>query len=211
MSLNEHVYVHRSDQCILVCLCSCIWDFAVCFMICFPPSHIHLYVYIHTHTHTHTHTQVLESEAVEFVEEDQYVTAGSIRTVDDTTWGLDRIDQESHPFDHRFEAPCGLTGEGVDVYVLDTGIRYDHNEFDGRVRYPDCDAIDSINGENRKGGDCTGHGTHIAGIVGGKRSGVAPGVRMYSVRVLDCNARGTWNTVLQGLECVVNRTQNSNR
>lgn len=155
--------------------------------------------------------KVLDSKIVEFVDEDQYVSAGSTRTVNERTWGLDRIDQASHPLDNSFTPPCGLTGEGVDVYVMDSGIKYSHSEFEGRAQYPGCDIIDAIYGENRKGEDCIGHGTHVAGIVAGKTLGVAPGVRLFSVRVLDCNARGTWNTVLRGLECVFNRTQHSNR
>lgn len=146
---------------------------------------------------------------MEFVEEDQYVWAGETRTV--TGWGLDRIDQVSSTADFRFHPPCNLTGRGVDIYVMDSGIRYSHQDFSGRAHYPDCDVVDLIAGERMRGRDCTGHGTHVAGSIGGRTYGVAPGADLYSVRVLDCSNRGTWNTVLQGIECILNRTKDRGR
>ena len=70
---------------------------------------------------------------MDYVEEDRVIYGGAVRNT--TSWGLDRIDSSKANLDHRFDLPCGLTGKGVDVYVLDTGVNYDHKEFSGKVRY----------------------------------------------------------------------------
>jgi subtilisin family serine protease len=85
------------------------------------------------------------------------------------------------------------TGAGVRVYILDSGVRTTHEQFGGRVSL----------GPNFAGGanvDCAGHGTHVAGIVGGQTTGVAPGVAMISVRVLDCNLLGNLDGLLQAIQ-----------
>ena len=147
----------------------------------------------------HTCPQVLSHDDVALVEEDQYVHLGETTMGTVGTWGLDRI-MHNNPL----TAPCNLTGEGVDVYVLDTGIRYDHKEFDdSRAQYALCDVADELYGEHQVGNDCTGHGTHVAGTVGGLKYGVAPGVTVFSVRVINCYNIGSWNTIVQGLECVL--------
>ena len=170
--------------------------------------------------------QVLRHKSVEFVEQDKYVKAGSNPRRVFYAWGLDRIDQLSNNLDTYYQAPCNLTGEGVDVYVMDTGIHFSHEQFEGRVLYPGCDPADMEsqamqqfrnlssfvgNVENMTGWDCVGHGTHVSGIVGGKDYGVAPGVSLLSVRVLNCNWTGTWNAVVEGLDCVLERAQQRNK
>ncbi len=85
------------------------------------------------------------------------------------TWNLDRIDQHSKILDDRYNP--ATTAEGVDVYVLDTGILYTHHDLEGRAKYPGYDAIDHLTNDNRNGSDCIGHGTHCAGIMGGGCSG----------------------------------------
>ncbi|MEU6311039.1 S8 family peptidase [Streptomyces sp. NPDC047014] len=111
------------------------------------------------------------------------------------TWGLDRIDQRTLPLDGAFTTRGD--GAGVTAYILDTGIDYDHPEFGGRAA-PGFDAI----GDGRDGRDCQGHGTHVAGTVGGRTYGVAPAVGLVSVRVLDCEGRGTYSGVVAGLDWV---------
>lgn len=111
-------------------------------------------------------------------------------------WNLDRVDQTTKVLDKRFTYTSA--GAGVTVYVLDTGIRATHNDFGGRVT-AGFDAFDpSANGTT----DCNGHGTHVAGTVGGYRYGVAKAVRLVPVRVFDCAGSGDWSQVLAGINWI---------
>lgn len=113
------------------------------------------------------------------------------------------MDQKDTQYNANYTTPCGLTGKGVDVYVLDSGIMFNHLEFQGRALNPGCDPIDSITKTNKSGWDCTGHGSHVAGTIGGATFGVASGATIFSVRVLDCKNSGTSNSVILGAECVL--------
>lgn len=124
------------------------------------------------------------------------VTGGTQQLpADDALWGLDRIDQASGlSRTYTYES----TGSGVTAYVVDTGIQTAHRDFGGRASL----GFDNAAGR-AKGGDCNGHGTHVAGTIGGSVHGVAKGVRLIGVRVLDCQGNGSYSDVIAGLDYVL--------
>ncbi|MFE5795797.1 S8 family peptidase [Streptomyces sp. NPDC056503] len=147
---------------------------------------------------------VRKSPGVKSVTEDALVSApptpaNSLRAPANS-WGLDRIDQRLLPLDNDFISAGN--GQGVTAYIIDTGIDFTHPEFGGRAR-PGFDAI----GDGRNGSDCNGHGTHVAGTVGGTTFGVARKVNLVSVRVLGCDSRGSWSGILAGFEWVARNAQ----
>jgi subtilisin family serine protease len=131
---------------------------------------------------------------VKYVEEDGPVKATTTQA--NPPWGLDRIDQRDLPLNAQYVYTPN--GAGVHVYIIDTGIRATHTQFGGRANGNGFTSISDGNGSN----DCNGHGTHVAGTVGGSTYGVAKGVTLHPVRVLDCSGNGTDSTVIAGVDWV---------
>jgi subtilisin family serine protease len=126
------------------------------------------------------------------VERDQPVTLAT--TQSSATWGLDRTDQRALPLSGTYSYI--YTGSGVTAYVIDTGIRLDQSDFGGRAR-SGYDAVDGGSAD-----DCNGHGTHVSGTIGGNTYGVAKGVSLVAVRVLNCSGSGTDARTIAGIDWV---------
>lgn len=130
---------------------------------------------------------------VAYIVQDQIAQISATQT--NPTWGLDRIDQRNRPLDASYT--YNQTGAGVDAYIIDTGIRTTHTDFGGRA----VSGFDAIT-PGGSAADGNGHGTHVAGTVGGATYGVAKGVRLIAVRVLDNGGSGTYAQVIAGVDWV---------
>ncbi len=130
--------------------------------------------------------------AVKFVEENAPIWADNVRS-----WGLDRIDQRDLPLDNIFSPPTH--GAGVHAFIVDSGIRGTHQEFAGRLGV----GADMVNDGNAPDQDCHGHGSHVAGTIGGNTAGVANQVTLHPVRVLNCQGSGSIAGALGGLSWVL--------
>ena len=133
---------------------------------------------------------------VAYVEADGVMTA-DVTTQTGATWGIDRIDQRSLPLSTTYTSTN--TGSGVTAYIIDTGIRITHEEFSSPSRA--SIGFDAV-GDGQNGNDCNGHGTHVSGTVGGLTYGVAKGVGLVAVRVLNCSGSGTTSGVIAGIDWV---------
>jgi subtilisin family serine protease len=125
---------------------------------------------------------------VAYIEQDQKVSVSQVGS-----WGLDRVDQRDLPLNGSYT--YNSTGAGVTVYIIDTGIETSHWEFGGRASV----GADYVGGN---GQDCNGHGTHVAGTVGGANYGVAKSVGLVSVRVFGCSGGSQWSTIIAAIDWV---------
>jgi subtilisin family serine protease len=131
--------------------------------------------------------------SVAYIEPNQYVSVGTIQN--NPTYGLDRIDSRTGT-NNQYD-DFGFTGQGVHIFVVDTGLRTTHHEFTGRVGNGISTLDTSTSVE-----DCNGHGTHVASIAAGTRFGVAKRAIVHPVRALDCAGNGTTADVIEGLNFV---------
>jgi subtilisin family serine protease len=138
---------------------------------------------------------ISEDPRVAFVEEDSVMETQVTQT--NPPWGLDRIGQRALPLNNGYGYTT--TGAGVNVYVIDTGIRLTHTQFGGRA----FAAFDAFGGNAV---DCNGHGTHVAGTIGGVTYGVAKSVRLFAVRVLSCSGSGSTSGVIAGVDWVTSNS-----
>jgi len=132
-------------------------------------------------------------ESVKLIEQDQVVTAAS--TEMNAPWHLDRVDQRSIPMDTMYN--YSSMGTGVNIYLIDSGIRITHTDFGGRA-----DVVFDGIGDGQNGIDCYGHGTHVAGIAGSSTYGVAKNARLHAVRVLNCSGQGSIAVTMSGIDWV---------
>ncbi|MCS6238357.1 S8 family peptidase [Shewanella baltica] len=144
---------------------------------------------------------LLKDPNVKYIEQDQIMTVTpKVETNADQpspTWGIDRIDQRNLPLDNNYHTD--YDGSGVTAFVIDTGVLNTHNEFGGRAS-SGYDFIDN----DYDATDCNGHGTHVAGTIGGSTYGVAKNVNVVGVRVLNCSGSGSNSGVIAGINWVKN-------
>ncbi|MEU5551638.1 S8 family serine peptidase [Micromonospora sp. NPDC047793] len=136
--------------------------------------------------------RIAADPAVAYVEQNHTVTISGTQT-NPPSWGLDRIDQRNLPLNSSYTYPN--TASNVTSYVIDTGIRTTHSDFGGRATWG-TNTVDTNNT------DCNGHGTHVAGTVGGTAYGVAKATRLVAVKVLNCQGSGTNAGVIAGIDWV---------
>ena len=130
------------------------------------------------------------------VEQNQTVSIAT--TQSGATWGIDRIDQRALPLSGTYV--YNADGSGVTVYIIDTGINFTHAEYNGRA----FSGIDEVT-SGGTAADCNGHGSHVAGTVGGTTYGVAKNVKLVAVRVLDCAGSGSTAGVIAGIDWVTSQ------
>jgi len=147
---------------------------------------------------------VKSSELVKLIEQQYKVFAiQSCNVQSQATWGIDRVSEATIVLDGQYEYDASA-GEGVDSYVIDTGVQIGHQEFQGRAFW-------GANFADNNNSDCNGHGTHVAGTMGGITYGVAKKTTLFAVKVLACSGSGTNEGVIAGVNWVVTSYQSRKR
>jgi subtilisin family serine protease len=146
----------------------------------------------------------LDSPLVEYVEQDQvYKATQSCSQQTGATWGIDRVAEKTILLDGNYRY-SSTAGSGVDAYIIDTGININHNDFGGRAIWG-ANFVDSNNQ------DCNGHGTHVAGTVGGTKYGVAKKSTLIAVKVLNCAGSGSTTGIINAVNWVVSSKNSRKR
>jgi PKD repeat protein len=148
------------------------------------------------------------------IEQDSYIYLASVGTAQEyPTWGLDRIDQRDFELDWVYAYNTGASG--ITAYILDSGIHFTHTEFGGRallgydfIREHDAELTDPTQGP---GEDCHGHGTHVAGTVGGSTYGVAKDVALIAVRVFGCTGFGVRSLYIAAVDWITQDAEENAR
>ncbi|WP_290049626.1 S8 family peptidase [Amycolatopsis solani] len=138
--------------------------------------------------------RIAADPAVSTVEQNKVVRA-SADQLNPPSWGLDRVDQRNLPLDQKYS--YSTTASNVHAYVIDTGINLTHSTFGGRA----TSGYDFVDNDSNAT-DCQGHGTHVAGTIGGSQYGLAKEVKLVAVRVLNCSGSGTTAGVISGVDWV---------
>ena len=134
------------------------------------------------------------NDTVVAISQDAWVdTALDTTQVNPPAWGIDRIDQANLPLSNSYTYTS--TGAGVHAYIIDSGVDAAHPDFGGRASQD----YNAIGGQNK---DCNGHGTHVAGTIGSASYGVAKGVRLHGVKILNCAGSGKTSATIKGVDWV---------
>jgi hypothetical protein len=142
--------------------------------------------------------------SIESIEENQIRTTQQCRVENNAIWNLQRLNAKAiNQMDGRFV--YDQLASSVDVYIIDTGVLTTHQEFGGRAVFGANFVNDGVNS------DCNGHGTHVAGTVGGRTIGVARGATIFGVKVLSCQGSGTLAGVVSGIQWTADSAKRRNR
>jgi len=144
-----------------------------------------------------------QEDLIKYIAADQVVHVSACSQQADPDWGLDRTDSKTADLDGFYHYDS-TAGAGVDAYIVDTGIRTTHVDFGGRATWG-ANFVDTQNT------DCNGHGTHVAGTVGGTTYGIAKSCNLIAVKVLNCGGSGAWTGVISGVQWVVQQYQSTKR
>lgn len=143
---------------------------------------------------------VARNPNVDYVEADAEVRLFDTQN-NPPSWGLDRIDQNDLPLSASYTYPN--TGGGVNVYILDTGVRLSHTDFGGRAQYvPNGSNGDFVGDGHGSAADCHGHGSHVAGTAAGASYGVAKGAAIWAARVVNCSGGGQVSMAIAAVDWV---------